>query len=111
MATVKFGRALRKDFLFDPNYIPLNHGSYGVFPRIIQQKIREYEDLCEAFPDKFKRIEMYPLLKKSRELLANVIHCDADDLVFTTNASTAGNTILRSYPFKEGDKILCVSKE
>ncbi|CAO3622358.1 unnamed protein product [Cunninghamella blakesleeana] len=107
MTTVKFGRALRKDFLFDPNYIPLNHGSYGTVPRIVQQKVHEYEALCESFPDKFNRIEMYPLLKQSRELLANVIHCDPDNLIFASNASNAANTILRSYPFEEGDKVLC----
>ncbi|CAO3612403.1 unnamed protein product [Cunninghamella echinulata] len=106
MSTLKFGKALRKDFLIESSCTPLNHGSYGTFPRIVQQKLREYEDFCEAFPDRFNCIEMYPLLRKSREVLASILHCDADNLAFTTNASNAANTILRSFPFEEGDKIL-----
>ncbi|ORX62247.1 PLP-dependent transferase [Hesseltinella vesiculosa] len=100
------GAKVRQDFLFEPEYVPLNHGSYGVFPRAVQKVQREYQDKTEAFPDRWMRLEMYPELRKSRELIAGLLHCPADDLIFCYNASSAANIILRNFPFNEGDKVL-----
>ncbi|KAI8092948.1 pyridoxal phosphate-dependent transferase [Halteromyces radiatus] len=106
MVSNTFGRSLRKDFLLDPNYTPLNHGSYGCYPRVVQKVLREHQEKVELFPDRRLRYDMYPELRKSRELLATLLHCNADDIVFSQNASTAANVIFRSFPFEEGDKIL-----
>ncbi|ORZ12646.1 pyridoxal phosphate-dependent transferase [Absidia repens] len=106
MASKEFGRSLREDFFFESGYTPLNHGSYGAYPRVLQKTLHEYQEKAEAFPDRWNRLEMYPELRKCRELLANFLHCDADELVFSPNASSAASTILRSFPFEQGDKIL-----
>ncbi|KAI8342745.1 pyridoxal phosphate-dependent transferase [Chlamydoabsidia padenii] len=109
MTSSTFGRSLRKDFFFEEDYTPLNHGSYGTYPRPVQTVLRHYQEKTEQFPDRWNRLEMYPELRKSRELLANLLHCDADELVFSPNASNAANTILRSFPFEQGDKVVYFS--
>lgn len=105
-----FGRSLKSDFLLDPKYIPLNHGSFGTYPRQLQAVFRKYQDEAEAHPDRFNRLELAPLLRQNRERIAKVIGCpDPADLAFVQNASTGVGTVLRSFPFEKGDKVLCVS--
>ncbi|KAI9321227.1 pyridoxal phosphate-dependent transferase [Dichotomocladium elegans] len=103
-----FGRHLRSEFMLDPKYIPLNHGSFGVFPRTCLMLQRELQDKAELNPDRWTRFEAATLLQKNRERLANFVHCkDPADIVFAQNASAAASTVLRSFPFVKGDKILC----
>lgn len=104
-----FGRALRKDFFLEPEYVPVNQGSYGVFPRAVRQKAVEYQEQCELHPDRFMRFEGPELVKQSRSKLAALVGCpDPADIVFIGNATLAANTVLRSFPFAKGDKVLCV---
>lgn len=109
MTPSPFGSSLRKDFFLEEGYTPLNHGSYGTYPRCVRPVLRHYQEMSELFPDRWNRFDMYPELRKSRELLGNFFHCDTDEIVFSPNASTAANTILRSFPFEQGDKVLYVS--
>ncbi|ORY93466.1 pyridoxal phosphate-dependent transferase [Syncephalastrum racemosum] len=103
-----FGRALRKDFPLEPGYVPVNQGSYGTFPRVVRQKAIEYQEQCEQHPDRFMRIEAPELLKQSRSQLAALVGCpDPADIAFIENATMAANTVLRSFPFAKGDKVLC----
>lgn len=109
MSSPVFGKALRKDFCFEPGYIPLGHGSFGAIPSVVRQKLREYQDKSEAHPDRWNRFEMIPVIEKNLVLLSKLINCDSQDINFVSNSSEAASTVLRSYPFKAGDKVLCVS--
>ncbi len=40
------------------------------------------------------------------KMLIHLQGCDPADVVFTSNATSAVATVLRSFPFKEGDEIL-----
>lgn len=104
-----FGRALRKDFYLEPNYIPLNHGSFGVYPREVRKKLVAYQELCEFQPDRFIRIEGPAAVKQNRRRLAALCGiADPRDMAFIQNATSAASTVFRSFPFAQGDKILCV---
>lgn len=109
MSNPVFGKALRKDFCFEPGYIPLGHGSFGAIPNVVKQKLREYQDKSEAHPDRWNRFEMIPVIEKNLVLLSKLMNCDSRDINFVSNSSEAASVILRSYPFKAGDKVLCVS--
>lgn len=105
----RFGRTLRSDFFFEENYISLNHGSYGTYPKKIQQKIQYWQNEAEKKPDRFFRREIWPLLEKNKKLVADLIHCQVDELVFVTNCSVGINAVLRSLILNKKDKVLCVS--
>ncbi|KAI9020957.1 pyridoxal phosphate-dependent transferase [Phycomyces nitens] len=102
-----FGKHLRADFFLEEDYTPLNHGSYGSSPRFLHPVLHEYQLRSEQHPDRWLRREMFPVLDKNKEILSRLINCDPKDIVFVTNASNAVNSIMRSLPFEEGDKILC----
>lgn len=105
--SVSFGRALRDgSFLFDAAYTPLNHGSYGAFPRAIRGRQRDLQDLTEAGSDPFIRFTIPKLLLESREAVAPLLGVSSREVVFVPNATTGINTVLRNLNFENGDIIV-----
>jgi hercynylcysteine S-oxide lyase len=105
--SVPFGRQLReKHFLFDGNYVPLNHGSFGAFPRCVKAKMQELSELCEAKPDTYIRRDYFYELEKSREVVAGLLNVSQKDIVYVSNATVAFNAVIRSLVFKENDVII-----
>jgi selenocysteine lyase/cysteine desulfurase len=102
----KLGHALLKDFLFDPTYRNLNHGSFGTYPRAIREKLREYQDAAEARPDRFIRYDAKVLLDESRAAVANLLNVPTDTCVLISNATTGVGTVLRNLVYEEGDVIV-----
>ncbi|KAG2206950.1 hypothetical protein INT47_008419 [Mucor saturninus] len=104
--TTDFGKKFRKDFSFEADYVPINHGSYGTYPNVIKPVMREFQDKAEQHPDRWNRFESKEIIKSNLKRLSKLVHCDDSDLIFVPNASSGVNTVLRSFPFKKGDKIL-----
>lgn len=94
------------NFSFATNYVPLNHGSFGTFPKSVRDRQRELQDLAEARPDTFLRYTYPELLEKSRTAVAPLLGVPADDVVFVPNATTGVNTVLRNLIYQKGDVIL-----
>ena len=107
MAPIPFGRAMRdKHFLFSPAYNPLNHGSYGTYPRQVQKRFHEVQALSEARPDAFVYNDIPRMLDDSRAAIAAYLNVPVDEVVLIPNASTAANVVLRSFKFEEGDVVV-----
>ena len=98
-----------KHFLFAPSYTPLNHGSYGTYPKCVQKRLHEVQALAEARPDLFVRDQYPKLLDESRAALAQYLGVPVDEVVFVPNATTGANVVLRSLTFEKGDVILHLS--
>jgi hypothetical protein len=43
-ATTVFGSSMKKNFMLDPEWRNMNHGSFGTYPKAVQTKFREYQD-------------------------------------------------------------------
>jgi len=105
-----FGKAMRKEeFFFADGHNPLNHGSYGTYPRSVHAAKLEWQELAERRPDWFMRKKYMHQLNKCRQIVANVINADTSDCVFVANATTGVNEILRSLQWNSGDAILYYS--
>lgn len=103
----RFGPQLRSEhFQFDASYRPLNHGSYGAYPKAVRSKQRELQDLTEGRSDPFIRFKAPPLLKESRLAAAGLCGVNYKDLVFTPNATTGINTVLRNLTYDDRDVIV-----
>ena len=100
---------MRKHFLFAEGYLPLNHGSYGTYPRSVHVAKMRWQELAEQRPDWFMRKKYVVELNNCREIVANALHVNVSDCVFVMNATTGVNEILRSLPWKAGDSILYYS--
>ncbi|BFZ57735.1 hypothetical protein PYCC9005_004788 [Savitreella phatthalungensis] len=101
MSEKGFGRALLTDFSFGKDYVNLNHGSFGTYPRVVKHVIDQWTDRIEQAPDVFMRIEVGPELEKVRGQLAELVNCDTDELVLVPNATTGVNVVLRSLSYEE----------
>lgn len=105
-----FGRAMRDaHFQFAPTYNPLNHGSFGTYPRYVQKRFHECQALSEARPDSYVRYDAPRMLDESRAAMASFLGVPMDEVVFVQNASTGTNVVLRSLGFKAGDVVLHLS--
>jgi selenocysteine lyase/cysteine desulfurase len=104
---VPFGRQMRDaHFQFSPSYTPLNHGSYGAYPRFIQERQNEFTQLAAERPDTFIVYDLPNLIDESRAAVAPLLGVHVDEVVFVPNATTGVNTVLRNLKFDEGDVVL-----
>jgi isopenicillin-N epimerase len=99
---------MRELFLLDPDVVFLNHGSFGACPRPVFEAYQRFQLELERQPVEFLGLERrFPeLLEGARTRLAEYVGAPAGDIVFTTNASTAINTVVRSLRLGEGDEVL-----
>lgn len=107
MANTAFGEVMRRDhFPFAPGYRPLNHGSFGTFPKHVAEYQRQLQQEMEARPDTFLRYKYPELLLEARAAVAPLIGAHTDEVVFVPNATTGVNTVLRNLDFRDGDVVL-----
>ena len=102
-----YGKALRdKHFLYKDGYVPLNHGSFGTFPRAVKDEMIRLLDQCEGNVDGYIRYT-YPVeLEKSRQIAADLLNVDSSTVVFLPNATTAINVVLRALTWRPEDVIM-----
>lgn len=107
LQTSKFGVEARQNhFSFAQGYRPLNHGSFGAFPRAVADHQRQLQLETEARPDTFIRYTYPKLLQAARSAIAPLLGANVDEVVFIPNATTGINTVLRNIDFIEGDAVI-----
>ncbi|KAF5678332.1 isopenicillin N epimerase [Fusarium heterosporum] len=104
-----FGGSMKKEFMFDPEWRNLNHGSFGTYPKVIKTKFHEYQDASEARPDPFIRYEYPKLLDESRAAVAKLLNAPVDNVVFVSNATVGVNTVYRNLKWNEDGKDVIIS--
>ncbi len=100
------GTAIRGSFSLDPDWLTVNHGSYGAAPREVQAVQAAYRERLESQPLRFLHTELPPLLRAAAGRLAAVLGGRAEDLAFVENATQGCNAVLRSIRFERGDEIV-----
>jgi selenocysteine lyase/cysteine desulfurase len=104
---VPYGTQMRKaHFGFASSFTPLNHGSYGATPLLIEQRQREIQKREIERPDPFIIYDLPSLLDESRQAVAPLLGAAVDEVVLIPNASTGVNTVLRNLKFEEKDVIV-----
>lgn len=107
---VPFGRRMRDThFLISSTYTPLNHGSFGTYPKAVRERLHEVQTMAELRPDHFMRYQAPKMLDISRAAIAAYVNAPVDEIVLVPNASTATNVVLRSLKFEPGDTLLYLS--
>ena len=112
---------MRDGFLLDPDVAQLNHGSYGACPVPVFEEYQRLQRRLEEGPtDWFTRRvvkgiwsapERPGLLAAARAELAAFVGARADDLAFTTNATSGLNAVIRSLRLGPDDEVVTTTHE
>jgi isopenicillin-N epimerase len=102
---------LKSQFLLNPEIAFFNFGSFGACPKPIFEDYQKWQRELEYEPVQFITVNGPNYLKASRQALAQYIHCNADDLVFTPNPSYAVNIIAKGLKLEAGDEVLSTNLE
>ncbi|KAB8337016.1 hypothetical protein FH972_021320 [Carpinus fangiana] len=109
LAPTPFGKRTREHFSTDKDWHPLNHGSFGTFPKPVKDALCYYQDLCEKQPDSFFRYHLPELVLRARTAVAKVVNAPRETVVFVSNATTGINTVLRNLTWTPRDHVIMFS--
>lgn len=103
------GRAVRHEWLLDPDFVSVNHGSFGATPRVVLAAQRDWQRRMEAQPGRFFRAILPQALRHAAERLAGFLGTTATRLAFVENATVGCNAVLRSLRLAPGDAVLVLT--
>jgi isopenicillin-N epimerase len=100
---------LERQWMLDPGYVFLNHGSFGAVPRAVRAALVAAQERIEARPIEMLGRRWRELLAPSRARVGGFLGMSPGSFGFVTNATEGVNTVLRSIPFRAGDELLTTS--
>ena len=83
--------------------------SFGSLPKPVLERMRHYQNLAEAHPDRLLRYDGIKLLNESRALLAEQLNVPVATIVMILNATTGINLVLRNLQYRPEDTIVYFS--
>lgn len=112
---------MRSGFLLDPEVTYLNHGSYGACPEPVFREYQRFQLELEREPTDFFTRRAFTgfwgeddgsgELAQARAALAGFVGAVPQDLVFTPNATSGLNAVVRSLELRPGDEVLTTAHE
>src|SRR4249919_240453 len=100
---------VRTEWDLDPNFLTVNHGSFGATPRCVIAAQRGWQDQMERQPTRFMSTILPIALREAAAILAGFLNADGSDIVFLDNATTGCNAVLRSLFLSSDDEVLILS--
>jgi isopenicillin-N epimerase len=90
----------------DPTVAHLNHGSFGAVPSPVLADQDRWRTLMESNPTGYFWRVLPDAMDTARVAAARFVGADPEGFVFSTNATTAINTVLRSLELSDRDEVL-----
>jgi cysteine desulfurase/selenocysteine lyase len=102
--------AVRAEFPALGNWTYLNTATFGQLPRRATEAVASHfahrdEMACGDF------LKWYDDMDRVRQKAARLVHCQADDIAFIANASTALGILLAGLDWRPGDRIVTLEHE
>jgi isopenicillin-N epimerase len=102
---------MREGFLLDPEVAYFNHGGYGACTVEVFDEYQRWQRQLEREPTNFFTRRYEDELWEARVALASFLGATANDLVFTPNATSALNAVIRSLRIRPEEEILTTKHE
>ncbi|HLY91032.1 MAG TPA: aminotransferase class V-fold PLP-dependent enzyme [Acetobacteraceae bacterium] len=103
------GNAVRHEWALDPDFLTVNHGSFGATPRVVLAAQQDWQRRMEAQPSRFMRTVWPNALRHAADRIGAFIGADGNDIAFVENATTGCNAMLRSLRLQAGDEIVVLT--
>lgn len=98
--------SLASAFMLDPEIVYLNHGSFGACPRSVLDAQNAHRERIERDAMRFFIYDLWGGIDRSREALGGLVHADAEDLVFVSNATSGVANVIANIDLRPGDQVL-----
>jgi isopenicillin-N epimerase len=99
---------VRSEWRLDPDFLTVNHGSFGATPICVRAEQDRWRERMEAQPTRFMAL-LPTLLRSAADGLGAFLGAEGRDIAFTDNATTGCNAVLRSLALQAGDEVLVLS--
>jgi isopenicillin-N epimerase len=109
MTSPSLGAACRSLWSLDPDFLTVNHGSFGATPLAVLDEQRLWRERMEAQPSRFMSMVLPDALRAAAARLAAFIGAAGQDVVFVDNATGGCNAVLRSLQPQPDDAFLVLS--
>jgi len=103
------GAAVRHEWALDPDFLTVNHGSFGATPRVVLAVQEEWRRRTEVQPTRFMHAVLPDALRAAADRLACFMGAEGKDLAFLENATVGCNAVLRSRRLQPGDEVLVLT--
>jgi isopenicillin-N epimerase len=102
---------LKQHYAIRPDTTYLNHGSFGLPPRVVRELRDRWQHKLDSQPMDFFVREFEPAWLAARDRLAAFVGATAGSLIFAENATVAMNIVADSFPLAAGDEVLLTDHE
>jgi isopenicillin-N epimerase len=99
----------RDEWDLDPDFLTVNHGSFGATPACVLAAQRAWQGRMERQPSRFMNTVYPAAIRTAAAGLAAFLNARPEDVVFVDNATTGCNAVLRSLTLGQGDEVLVLS--
>ncbi|MEI7713359.1 MAG: aminotransferase class V-fold PLP-dependent enzyme [Rhodospirillales bacterium] len=99
---------MRSEWRLDPDFLTVNHGSFGATPLCVRAEQDGWRERMEAQPSRFMA-QLPSLLRAAADRLGAFLGAEGRDIAFVDNATTGCNAVLRSLALRAGDEIAVLS--
>src|ERR1019366_3223165 len=106
MTTPILGRAIRHAWRLDPDFVTVNHGSFGATPECVLAELDAWRRRMEAQPTRFMGTVLPGALRGAAARLGAFVGARGQDIAFVDNATSGCNAVLRSLVLRPGDEVL-----
>jgi selenocysteine lyase/cysteine desulfurase len=102
---------IQESFTVSPNIINLNNGGVSPSPKIVQDAMKKYFDICNEAPSYY----MWRILDQGREPLrrnlAKLAGVSPEEIAMHRNASEALETVIFGLDLKAGDEVILTKQD
>jgi isopenicillin-N epimerase len=99
------GREIRREWRLDPDFVTVNHGSFGATPRCVLAEQDAWRQRMEAQPTRFMST-VTDRLRDAASRLGQFLGARGEDIAFVDNATSGCNAVLRSLTLGPRDEVL-----
>ena len=106
-----FWLAKRGEMMLDAEHVNFNAGTLSPTPRPVFEAVTKLRQQQASNPSDFHWRQIPPLISRSRQRLAEYLHCRTDDLLLLPNVTFAINLVVHSLKLPAGSEILMTDHE